>query len=638
MSAPHGGRARMARALMVAGAALVLGSCDGGLFVEPAVGPAGVVVSYSLTEAAAIVAGGAPAAFDAADVLTVALTRGEGIVLDSSFAFAPAGETRVALTVPEAAVDGPLDIRVEIGRGEDPLFRGVESVQLERGQTTPVHVALDPVPHRVELDRAVPAVGIGDTIFLTGSAVFATGQAIPAGELTWSAEDTEVAALDPESGRLVGAGEGATRIRGSFAGLEDTMTVTVRSVVHAVEVSLPEEIDIAGTATAGVEVRDRRGNLLVRPVEWRSSNPGVATVDGSGRVRGVSEGSTTITGTAEGVSGSSLVRVRACVAAPPPLAETPFRVSGSVARASGPAVDIVLNPILVDGRPVSGLVEENFLVVEDGCRRPFTVTTSEGAIGIDLVFIQDLSGSMGGAITGVRNSVISFADQLASRGLDIRIGSVGYSGPTLIPSTPAGSISEYLGPVQDLTDPASFQTHVNEQWVASGGGDAPENGLEAIEYAHENLSWRPGATRVMILITDISLHWSGSSCGCSDQTIESIAALIGGSTVVHAVAPESAVYRTLDGGLDPWLLAEATGGAQLALGAGGVVDLNALEIEAVLAETIRLTFQSATTENVAHDLRVRVTLPDGAASELVAEGIRYDPLAAELRAARFPTR
>jgi Bacterial Ig-like domain (group 2) len=408
--------------------------------------------------------------------------------------------------------------------------------------------------------------------------------------------------------------------------------------VEAVEVSLPEEIDVEGTATAEVEVRDRRGNLLVRPVEWRSSNLGVATVDGSGRVRGVSEGSATITGTSEGVSGSALVRVRACVSAPPPLSEAPFRVSGSIARASGVAVDVVLNPILVDGRPVTGLVEENFLVVEDDCRRPFTVTTSEGAIGIDLVFIQDLSGSMGGAITGVRNSVISFADQLASRGLDIRLGSVGYSGPSLIPSTPAGSISEYLGPVQDLTDPATFQTHVTDQWVASGGGDAPENGLEAVEYAHQNLSWRPGATRVMILITDISLHWSGSICGCSDQTIESIAELIGGSTVVHAVAPADPFTRTYSGGLDPWLLAEATGGAQLALGAGGVVDLNALEIESVLAETIRLTFQSATTENVPHDLRVRVTLPDGAASELVAEGVRYDPLEAELRAARFPTR
>src|SRR5690606_36655026 len=135
---------------------------------------------------------------------------------------------------------------------------------------------------------------------------------------------------------------------------------------------------------------------------------------------------------------------------------------------------------------------------------PFTVTTSEGAVGVDLVFIQDLSGSMGGAITGVRNSVISFAEQLAERGLDIRIGSEGYSGPSTIPSTPAGSPDEFLGPLQDLTTPVAFRKHVEAEWVATGRGDAPENGLQAIEYAHRMFSWRPGATRVMILITDIS--------------------------------------------------------------------------------------------------------------------------------------
>src|SRR5690606_19450112 len=145
---------------------------------------------------------------------------------------------------------------------------------------------------------------------------------------------------------------------------------------------------------------------------------------------------------------------------------------GVVARAAGLLVDVVLNPILVDGRPVRGLTAENFQVYEDECVRPFTVTTSEGAVGVDLVFIQDLSGSMGGAITGVRNSVISFAEQLVERGLDIRIGSVGYSGPSTIPSTPAGSPDEFLGPVQDLTTPEVFRKHVEAEWVATGGGDA----------------------------------------------------------------------------------------------------------------------------------------------------------------------
>ena len=90
-------------------------------------------------------------------------------------------------------------------------------------------------------------------------------------------------------------------------------------------------------------------------------------------------------------------------------------------------------------------------------------------------------------------------------------------------------------------------------------------------------------------------------------------------------------------GLDPWLLADATGGARLALGSG-VLDLNALEIEEVLAETIRLTFESASAESLTHDLRVRVTLPSGDASEFVADDIRYDTLDVELRMQRIRSR
>jgi hypothetical protein len=628
----------IARILGVAALGFAALSCDEGLFVEPATGPANVVISYTLSEAAQVVAGGPGAAYDAADELRVRLVQGEATPLDTVVPLAaPGEETRVALTVPNGASEGAAVVDVQLSSDEAALFRGAAEIDLRLGRANPVEVELDPVPARIELDRAVRTLGLGDTLFLSGTPVFATGHQIPGLSLTWGAQDQELVELDAATGRLIGAAEGATRVTGSFAGLHDTMTVTVRSAVDRVTISLPPELDLGGEAVASAEVRDRRNNLLSRTVEWSTSDAGVATVDATGRVRGVAEGSATITGAVEGRTGSATIQVRACVAAPPPLAASSFRVSGSVARSSERFVDVVLNPILVGGTPVKGLNESNFIVVEDGCRRPFTVTTSEGAVGVDLVFIQDLSGSMGGAITGVRTSVISFADQLARAGLDIRIGSVGYSGPSTIPSTPAGSTSEYLGPVQDLTSPTAFQAHVTSQWYASGGGDAPENGLEAIEYAHNNLTWRPGATRVMIMITDISQHWSGSGCLCSDQSLETIVDLIGSSTVVHVVAPADDYLRTYSPGMDPWLLADATGGARLALGSG-VLDLNALEIEAVLAETIRLTFESASVEPVTHDLRVRVTLPTGEASEFVADDIRYDPLEVELRMQRIRSR
>jgi Tol biopolymer transport system component len=51
-------------------------------------------------------------------------------------------------------------------------------------------------------------------------------------------------------------------------------------------------------------------NLSGRSISWSSSNTAVATVDGSGKVQGVSAGAATITATAEGVTASVQIEVR----------------------------------------------------------------------------------------------------------------------------------------------------------------------------------------------------------------------------------------------------------------------------------------------------------------------------------------
>ena len=66
--------------------------------------------------------------------------------------------------------------------------------------------------------------------------------------------------------------------------------------------------------------RDPAGKPLTgRPVTWTSSDPSVATVNSSGVVTAVGEGSTTITATSEGQSGTATVTVQG----PPPLGAGP---------------------------------------------------------------------------------------------------------------------------------------------------------------------------------------------------------------------------------------------------------------------------------------------------------------------------
>jgi pimeloyl-ACP methyl ester carboxylesterase len=334
-----------------------------------------------------------------------------------------------------------------------------------------------------------------------------------------------------------------------------------------------------------------------------------------------------------------LAQLSQCLPGTPPAAPAVngFPLSGTLSRQANGRIDVVLNPVAVDGAPARGLTKANFTVVENHCLKPFEITTSEGNLGVDVVFIQDLSGSMAGAITGVRNSVLQFATSLRDRGLNVRIGSVGFSGPGTITTHANQGSCERVGPVQDLASPETFRAHVAASWTANGGCDSPENALEAIEHAHRNVTWRTGAARVYVLITDVSMHTASTVCNglgpCTDQTLESIVALVGGTATIHAVAPASAASRTLQGGLDPYLLADRTGGARLALGTG-VLDLNALGIADRVADVVRLTFASGSGDPARHRIRVRVEY-GGKAAELSPGLILYD---ADPSLARAPKR
>jgi hypothetical protein len=153
--------------------------------------------------------------------------------------------------------------------------------------------------------------------------------------------------------------------------------------------------------------------------------------------------------------------------------------------------------------------------------------------------------------------------------------------------------------------------HVTSSWIAQGGCDGPENGLEALEYAHENMSWRVGAIRAYVDITDAGHHTNGTNCNfrgpCTNHDLATITALIGSSGAVYAVGPSDPGQRSGDGSLDPFLVAGATGGKSLAL-ESGAFDLESIGIVDVLSETVRLTFESSSVNKAMHNIRVRVQI------------------------------
>ena len=77
---------------------------------------------------------------------------------------------------------------------------------------------------------------------------------------------------------------------------------------------------ISGSAQLAAITEDARGHALRNQVAWTSADNAIATVDTTGKVRGVSAGTTTVTATADGVSASAVVTV------PPP---TVYHVAGT---------------------------------------------------------------------------------------------------------------------------------------------------------------------------------------------------------------------------------------------------------------------------------------------------------------------
>lgn len=109
---------------------------------------------------------------------------------------------------------------------------------------------------------------------------------------------------------------------------------------------------------------------------------------------------------------------------------------------------------------------------------------------VDIVWIIDYSGSMGSYMSAVASNATTFFNALSGHNLDFRLGVVAYeitASKRLAPSNGADWTTS-------ITD---FQSMV--QIPTSGG---TENGLSAIQYALNNYSYRTGATRYLVILTD----------------------------------------------------------------------------------------------------------------------------------------
>ncbi len=156
------------------------------------------------------------------------------------------------------------------------------------------------------------------------------------------------------------------------------------------------------------------------------------------------------------------------------------------------------------GQPVGNLSPDNVKVYENG--KPAQIVDFRG-VGqgrpVDIVFVMDVTDSMQPYIDAVKQSMISFARDLAAHNRDYRLGLV--------------TFEDYV--VSSFPDcQCAYRNHMTSnvdefiKWVgslhAAGGGDIPEDQLGALAYASK-LPFRPNAEGILILITDAPPHHRG---------------------------------------------------------------------------------------------------------------------------------
>ena len=126
-------------------------------------------------------------------------------------------------------------------------------------------------------------------------------------------------------------------------------------------------------------------------------------------------------------------------------------------------------------------------------REHFKVTRKE--VGVEVVFLMDVTSSMQPYIDGLKKKCIDFADEIRRDGIDCRLGLIGFGDV---------NYNEPITVFKPTSDSKEFQDAVAGLELTNGG-DSDESSVEAIEQAME-LEFRPHARICFVHITDAGCH------------------------------------------------------------------------------------------------------------------------------------
>lgn len=215
------------------------------------------------------------------------------------------------------------------------------------------------------VDIVVLPVGTPTTNLLRGSSLQLLAAPHDANDqfvdlpVTWSTSDAAKATVDADGTVTIGTGAaagGTVTITATAGGQSGTFELQVQHPVSTVTLNpTTATIRQEGTVAIGITLVDAAGNTVTgRTVTWSSSNTAIATVNSSGVVSGVANGTVTITATAVNGDVANATATATVTVSGAPLVATVVLTPGSAFRGVGQTIQLAHESRAASGTVIPG--------------------------------------------------------------------------------------------------------------------------------------------------------------------------------------------------------------------------------------------------------------------------------------------
>ncbi len=310
--------------------------------------------------------------------------------------------------------------------------------------------------------------------------------------IAWSSTSTAVATVS-NTGLVTAVGSGTTQITVTSGTVTGTLAVTVPPV-NTVNVGLPNPTRQPGQTTqATVQLLDASNNPATnRVVVWSSSNTAVATVSASGLVTAVASGTSQITVTSEGKTGSATVTI-------PPVntvnltATTTFLVAAQTQQIAVSLLDASNNPATnrvvtwSSGNPAAVTVNASGLVTAVATGTSVITATSEGKTGTITITVVPPVGSV-----QVTSPAASLLNGQTAQLTVLILDTFGNPVTTIPPVWATSDATKGTVTQSGLVPAVNTSTLGNVTFTATAGGvTSPPATIQIIGHGNETLATLP---------------------------------------------------------------------------------------------------------------------------------------------------